>query len=304
MISLIIPIYNEEDLIDKLFERVNSVLQSITNDYEIICVDDGSSDKTLDRLIAGHKKESRFKVLVLSRNFGHQAAYTAGLQHAKGDFVAMMDGDLQDPPELLREMYQKLIDEDFDVVHGKRLERNETFFKRICIKLFHVAFRNFSRINDVSNVGNFSIMNRKALNAFLSLKEKSRYLPGLRFFIGFKQGFVGYARPNRADGKAKMNFAKLLNLAMDAIFSFSSLPIKICLFFGIVGITVFFAAGLYTLVSWLLGYAIIGWTSILLSIYFLGSVQLLFLGIMGEYIFRIYRESQNRPVFIVKEFIT
>jgi dolichol-phosphate mannosyltransferase len=200
-------------------------------------------------------------------------------------------------------MYRKLVAEGLDVVHGRRTDREETFLKKHMIKLFHHVFRQFSQMSEVSNVGNFSIMNRKALNAFLSLGEKNRYLPGLRFFIGFRQGFVDYQRPDRVDGEAKMGYFKLINLALDAIFSFSSLPLKICLYTGLLGMIIFFAAGLYTIVSKIMGIAAVGWSSILLSIYFLGSVQLLFLGIIGEYVFRIYRESQSRPIFIVREYV-
>jgi dolichol-phosphate mannosyltransferase len=303
MITLVVPIYNEEVLIEQLFHRTTQALSRITEDFEIVCVDDGSQDSSLEKLLACHQAEPRFKVLALSRNFGHQAAYTAGLTYAKGDYIAMMDGDLQDPPELIAEMYQKLIAEGFDVIHGKRIGRQEQFAKRILIRLFHYAFKNFSRLEEVGNVGNFSLMNRKALDAFLSLKEKNRYLPGLRFFIGFRQGFVNYSRPDRVAGEAKMSFRKLASLAVSAIFSFSNLPVKLCLYTGLLGMIIFFAAGVYTIIDKILGTALPGWSSIVLSIYFLGSVQLVFMGIVGEYLFMVYREVQNRPIFIVKEFV-
>jgi dolichol-phosphate mannosyltransferase len=303
MISLVIPLYNEGAIVEKLLDTSKAALLSISENFEIICVDDGSSDDTLEKLKDYHTQDNRVKIVVLSRNFGHQAAYTAGLNNAGGDYIAMMDGDLQDPPELIKAMYEKMIDEGYDIVHGKRTERHEGFIKKLLIKVFHIAFKNFSKIGQINNVGNFSCMNRQALNTFLRLREKNRYLPALRFFIGYKQGFIEYSRPDRTDGKAKMSFINLLNLAFDAIFSFSSLPLKVCLYLGLIGIVIFFTAGVYTVVSKLLGTALIGWSSILLSIYFLGSVQLLFLGIIGEYVFRIYKEIQDRPLFIVKEFI-
>ncbi len=303
MISLVIPIYNEEILIEKLFSRVVSALRTITEEFEIICVDDGSTDRSLDKLIACHAEDNRFKVLVLSRNFGHQAAYTAGLSYAKGEYVAMMDGDLQDPPELLKQMYQKITAEAYDVVYGKRVSRRESITKKLLIKSFHSVFRRLARIEQADNVGNFSIMNRKALQALLAMGEKNRYLPGIRFFIGFRQGFVEYDRHDRDSGTAKMNFVKLFNLAFDAIFSFSNLPIKVCLYTGLLGRIVFFLAGVYVIIDKFTGHALYGWSSTVLSIYFLGSVQLVFMGILGEYIFRIYRETQNRPVFIVREFL-
>jgi polyisoprenyl-phosphate glycosyltransferase len=302
IITLVIPLFNEEQIIETLYERTTEALSLITSDFEIICVNDGSTDATLEKLFYYNQKDKRFKVLELSRNFGHQAAYTAGLNYAKGDYVVMMDGDLQDPPELIIDLYKKITVENLDVVFGSRKERHETFIKRNLIIMFHSIFSRMSSVKAPKNVGNFSIMNRSALNAFLNLNEKNRYLPGLRFFIGFKQGFVEYSRPDREVGKEKMNFSKLLKLSLDAIFSFSNLPIKICLYVGILGILFSIIATVIVLVKKLTGDAITGWTSILVSIYFIASVQLLFLGIIGEYIHRIFVESQNRPIYIVREF--
>jgi dolichol-phosphate mannosyltransferase len=301
-ISVVIPVYNESDLIDELYEAVMSAMKKFTDDFEVICVNDGSKDNTLEKLFHCHQKDKRFKVLNLSRNFGHQSAYTAGLNYAKGDFVAMMDGDLQDPPELIEAMYKCAIENNSDVVYGRRTERKETFFKKFSIKLFHFIFNKLSNINAPANVGNFSVMNRKALQAFLALEEKNRYLPGLRFFIGFKQDYVDYSRDDRTIGEAKMNFSRLLKLALDAIFSFSKLPIKICLYLGIIGIIFTMIGGMVVIYKKLTGEAITGWTSILVSLYFLGSVQLLFMGIIGEYVHRIFVETQSRPVYIVKDF--
>ena len=227
MISLVIPIYNEENLIEELFDRVRPSMCAIGEDFEVILVDDGSSDNTMEKLVLCHQKDKRFKVLSLSRNFGHQAAYTAGLNYAKGSYIAMMDGDLQDPPELLKEMHDVIMSKEVDVVYGKRIERNEKASKRLSIKIFHSIFKRLSKLDNIKQVGNFSLMSRKALEAFLCLNEKNRYLPGLRSFIGFKQGYVEYSRPDRYLGEAKMNFTKLLGLAFDAIFSFSNIP-----FFG------------------------------------------------------------------------
>ena len=302
LISVVIPVYNESDLIDELYKAVMSAMTKFTDDFEVICVNDGSKDDTLLKLQVCHQKDKRFKVLNLSRNFGHQSAYTAGLSYAKGEYVAMMDGDLQDPPELIAEMYKCAIDNKSDVVYGRRTERHETFFKKLSIKLFHFIFNKLSNINAPANVGNFSVMNRKALEAFLALEEKNRYLPGLRFFIGFKQDYVDYSRDDRTIGEAKMNFSRLLKLALDALFSFSKLPIKICIYLGVIGIIFTLIGGAVVLYKKVTGEAITGWSSILVSMYFLGSVQLLFMGIIGEYVHRIFVETQNRPVFIVKDF--
>jgi glycosyltransferase involved in cell wall biosynthesis len=302
LISLVIPVYNESDLIEDLYKAVMSAMTKFTDDFEVICVNDGSKDDTLLKLQVCHQRDKRFKVLNLSRNFGHQSAYTAGLSYAKGDYVAMMDGDLQDPPELIVDMYKCAINNQSDVVYGRRTERHESFFKKLSIKLFHFIFNKLSNINAPANVGNFSVMNRKALEAFLALEEKNRYLPGLRFFIGFKQDYVDYSRDDRTIGEAKMNFSRLLKLALDALFAFSKLPIKICIYLGMIGIIFTLIGGTVVLFKKLTGEAITGWSSILVSIYFLGSVQLLFMGIIGEYVHRIFVETQNRPVFIVKDF--
>lgn len=303
MISLIIPVYNEEILIQELFKRVQSSLVSIGEQFEVIIVNDGSTDNTLKELELIYEQDKRFKILSLSRNFGHQAAYTAGLNYAKGNYIAMMDGDLQDPPEIIQKMFDKIKSDQFDIVYGKRNDRKERFIKRIFIKLFHLIFKKFSNLQNIRNVGNFSIMKRNALDAFLSLQEKNRYLPGMRSFIGFKQGFVEYARPDRAMGEPKMTFGKLISLAFDAIFSFSNLPIKICLYCGLIGIMLIVFSLFYIGISKLTGLAPLGWSSIILSVYFIGSVQLLSIGVLGEYVYRIYRETQNRPIFIITKFL-
>jgi dolichol-phosphate mannosyltransferase len=302
MISLVIPVYNEEILIDELIERLIKVLSEISVPFEILFINDGSQDGTLEKLLQHRDKEKRIKVLSLSRNFGHQAALTAGLEHAKGDYIAMMDGDLQDPPELLREMHKKLKSGEYDVINGKRRSRKGSIGRRILTYIFHKLFKRVSGLGEIENVGNYSMLNRNALNGLLTLKEKIRYLPGLRSFVGFKQGYIEYVREERKKGKSKMNIWKLWLLGSDAIFSFSKIPLKICLFLGLFGVVVFLLAGIYVLIAKIFGFALLGWSSTLLSIYFLGSIQLTFLGVLGEYVFRTYKESQNRPIYLVKEF--
>ena len=302
MLSVVIPIYNEEGLINNLVEQTNSALKTIDTDFEIIFVDDGSKDKSLQLLLDCKKKYSSIKVLSLSRNFGHQAAFTAGLEHAKGDIVCMMDGDLQDPPELFKEMYRKITEEDFDIISGKRSGRKGKTSRNFYTFLFHLMFKNITAIQNMENTGNFSMMRREAVDALLQMKEKVRYLPGLRAFVGFKQGFVEYVRDERIEGNPKMSLAKLFILAADAIFSFSRFPIRLTLILGLIGTIVFMFAGIYVLIAKILGFAIVGWSSTLLSIYFLGSIQLVSLGVVGEYVFRIYKESQNRPLYIVRKF--
>jgi len=302
MLSLVIPIYNEEKLIDELVRRTVAAIESVTGDYEIIFVDDGSADKSLDELLRHRERNSKIKILSLSKNFGHQAAYTAGLEHASGNIIGMMDGDLQDPPELIPQMFRKITEEDFDIVSGKRTGRRGHMGRNLSAVLFHLIFRNIGDIKNIENYGNYSLMKRIAVNALLAMKEKVRYLPGLRTFIGFKQGSVEYVRDDRFKGKPKMTIRKLFSLASDAIFSFSRFPIIFCLILGTIGTLVFMAAGIYVIIAKISGFAVPGWSSTLLSIYFLGSIQLVFLGILGEYVFRNYKESQNRPLYFVRKF--
>jgi dolichol-phosphate mannosyltransferase len=214
----------------------------------------------------------------------------------------MMDGDLQDPPELLADMYKKINKENYDIVSGKRTGRKSKNSRVLYTVLFHLLFKHIGEIKNMENSGNYSMMKREAVDALLSMKEKVRYLPGLRTFIGFRQGYVEFVRDDRFKGTPKMSFHNLYVLASDAIFSFSRFPIRFCLILGSIGTLVFMGAGIYVLIAKVYGFAVIGWSSTLLSIYFLGSIQLVFLGILGEYVYRNYKESQNRPVYFVKKF--
>ncbi|MCX6236325.1 MAG: glycosyltransferase family 2 protein [Bacteroidia bacterium] len=302
MLSIVIPIYNEEGLIDDLVKRTVSALEAFIDDYEIIFVEDGSEDQSLQYLLNWQNKNHNIKVLSLSKNFGHQAAFTAGLEYAAGEIVGMMDGDLQDPPELFGEMYRKITEENYDIISGTRSGRKGKSGRNIYTSLFHLLFRNVAVIQNMENTGNFSMMKREAVDALLTMKEKVRYLPGLRSFIGFKQGYVEFVRDERSEGDPKMSLSKLFILAADAIFAFSRFPIKMCLYLGLIGTIVFMFAGIYVLIAKIFGFAVIGWSSTLLSIYFLGSIQLVSLGVVGEYVYRIYKESQNRPIYFVKKF--
>lgn len=301
MFSLIIPVYNEEGLILELSARTVKAIESFTDNYEILFVNDGSTDSTLQKLIEVRHLYPHIKIVDLSKNFGHQAAFTAGMEKAAGNYVALMDGDLQDPPELLGAMYRKIKEEGYDIVTGKRMGRKGKRL-RLATNLFHSIFRKVAEMENIENSGNFSMMNRLAVDAMLQMKETIRYLPGLRSYIGFRQGYVEYIREDRVEGEPKMTVGKLVVLGADAIFSFSKFPIKVCLALGTIGTIVFMLAGIYVLVSKIFGFAPLGWSSTVLSIYFLGSIQLIFLGVVGEYVYRIYKESQNRPIYLVKKF--
>lgn len=299
MISVVIPLLNESNLVSQLVEEVFENLQTTDETFEVICVDDGSTDSTLAKLLNFRSKNNGLKVISLSRNFGLQAAITAGLDFAKGDYVIMMDGDFQDPPELLPVLYNKIKEDNADIVTAVREQRNEKLSRKIFTGIFHRVFSKISEEQQVTKAGNFCILNRKAHQAILRFSEKNRYMPGIRNFVGFRHEFIVFDRPDRLKGKAKMSRAKLFSLAADAIYSFSKWPIKACLYFGLLGILIFLGAIIYTFVSKAMGFAPIGWSSMFLTVSFFGSVQLTFLGVIGEYIYRIFKEVQNRPVYIV-----
>ena len=301
MISVVIPLLNEEQLVAHLLDEVFRALLKTGQKYEVICVDDGSTDTTLQKLLDIRMQKSELKVVSLSRNFGLQPALTAGLDFAKGDYVVIMDGDFQDPPDLIPVMFEKMKATEADIVSAVRESRNERYYKKLYINIFHRIFDKVSENEQVAQSGNFSILNRNAHKAILQFSERNRYLPGIRNFIGFKHEIVMYDRPDRMEGKAKMSRQKLFSLAADAIYSFSKWPIKACLYLGIAGVFIFLGAIIYTVASKLLGLAPIGWSSMFLAISFFGSVQLTFLGLIGEYVYRIFKEVQGRPLYLVQK---
>lgn len=301
MISVVIPLLNEGNLVSQLVEEVFENLQSTGEAFEIVCVDDGSTDSTLQKLLDFRSKNNQLKVISFSRNFGLQAAITAGLDFAKGDFVIMMDGDFQDPPELIPVLFNKITATNSDIVTAVRDQRNEKLSRRLFTGIFHRIFSQISEEHQVTKAGNFCILSKKAHQAILRFSEKNRYMPGIRNFVGFKHEFIEFDRPDRLKGVAKMSFGKLFALASDAIYSFSKWPIKACLFVGLLGIFIFLGAIIYTLVSKTMGFAPTGWSSMFLAVSFFGSVQLTFLGLIGEYIYLIFKEVQNRPVYILKD---
>jgi glycosyltransferase involved in cell wall biosynthesis len=301
MISVVIPLLNESTLVIRLVGELAKNLHAIGEAFEIVCVDDGSTDDTVEKLLQLKKENVELKVISLSRNFGLQPALTAGLEFAKGDYVVIMDGDFQDPPEVITQLFSKIKETKCDVVSAVRNQRKEKLSKRFYINVFHKIFKNITEGNQMEQTGNFSILSRKAVDAILQFSEHNRYFPGIRNFIGFQHEFIVYDRPDRLEGEAKMSRKKLFALAADAIYSFSKWPIKACLYLGLLGIVVFLLAIIYTLVSKFTGLAPIGWSSMFLAVSFFGSVQLTFLGLIGEYVYRIYKEVQKRPIYLVKE---
>ncbi len=303
-LSVVIPLFNEELVVDELLKRLLATITNITDSCEIILIDDGSTDQTLTKLLLAQKNEKRIRVVQLSKNFGHQAAFTAGLSIAKGDAIVMLDGDLQDPPELIKELYDKLqSDEVLDVVYAKRNSRKEKASRGFLTKVFHKIFKKILRSESIDNVGNFAIFRSTVKDAILSYSEKTRYLPGIRVHVGFNQDSIGFDRDERFAGKTKMSLSKLFSLSLDAIFSFSNFPIRLMLIIGIGGLVISFLGIIYILISKISGVAPFGWSSTVMFILFFGSLNLAFMGILGEYVHRIYKESQNRPLFIIKNII-
>ncbi len=260
MISVVIPLLNESTLVSRLVNEVAKNLRSIGEAFEMVCVDDGSTDDTVEKLILLQKEIQELKVVSLSRNFGLQPALTAGMDFAKGDYVVIMDGDFQDPPEVIPQLFAKIKDTQGDVVSAVRRQRKEKLTKRFYINVFHKVFKNVAEGKQVEQTGNFCILSRKAVDAILKFSEHNRYFPGIRNFIGFQHDFVLYDRPDRLDGEAKMSRKQLFALAADAIYSFSKWPIKACLYLGLLGVVIFLLAIVYTLVSKFTGLAPIGWS--------------------------------------------
>ena len=303
-ISVIIPMYYEEEVAEECYKRMTSVLQNIENyDYEIICINDGSRDKTLSILENLAIRDKRLKVLSFSRNFGHQCAVTAGLKYVTGDAIVIIDADLQDPPELIPEML-KLWEAGNDVIYGKRKTRDgESVFKLFTAKIFYKTLNALSDVEIPKDTGDFRLVDRKVVDTINSLPEHNKFLRGLFSWVGYKQIPFQYERKERFAGKTKYPLKKMLKLASDGIISFSTKPLKIVGGLGILSIVISFILLIYALLSYAfkLNNLSAGWTSLMLGITFFAGVQLLSLWIMSEYIARIYDESKNRPQYIIEK---
>lgn len=300
-ISIVLPLYNEELLVAELIDRVGDAVSKISHPVNVLFVDDGSDDNTLAVLLAAREKNKYIQVISLSRNFGLQAAVLAGIEHADADAVVVMDGDLQDPPELIPDLLRTLEEQDVDVVVGRRISRAERWPKKILINWFHKVLEPQYTQNRNYDTGNFCVMRRPVVDGILKAREKLRYFPGLRSFAGFKAAYLDYERQDRTFSRSKMTYGKLISMAGDAIFSFSRWPVRLCLVTGGISLIVLVIALIYALVSKILGLAPLGWSSTFISMYIFGTLQLLFLGIIGEYIYRVYKEVQNRPPYIIRK---
>ncbi len=303
MISIIIPIYNEQQTIPELHRRLTEAMKRTGEQYEIIFTNDGSRDESYDVLRAIARHDSRVRVIDLARNFGHQIANSAGLDAATGDAVILMDGDLQDPPELLPDMLARW-KEGFDVVYTTKKSRQESLLKRAAFHGFYEVLRRMSTIPIPMEAGNFSLMDRKVISVLRNMPERNRYLAGMRAWAGFRQTGIAFDRAARFAGKPQMTYRRLLHLALDGLFSFSNIPLRLSAYVGIASACVAFAGGVYVLYAkFFTDKATPGWASPVVSILFIGGLILLTLGIIGEYIGRIYDEVKRRPLYVVRETI-
>lgn len=302
LLSVVIPMYNESGGLDVLFERVVPVLENMTREWEIICVNDGSRDGTLSQLKARHAREPRIKILSLSRNFGKEAALSAGLSHAFGQAVIPMDADLQDPPELINEMVAKWKEGYKVVLATRRTRRGESWFKRGSAWAFYKLMGSVMSVRLPHNTGDFRLMDQQVVAVMRLLPERTRFMKGLFAWVGFTTAQIHYDRPARAAGSPAQSFGKLWRLAKDGIFSFTTLPLRFTTYLGIViSIAAFSYAAWLILRTLMFGVDVPGYASIMAAVLCLGGVQLVCLGILGEYVGRIYRETKQRPLFVVEE---
>ncbi len=302
-LSVIVPIYNEEGNFYKLLDRLNIVIDSMNlNSYEFIFINDGSRDRSMEMIKEVAAKNKNIHYINLSRNFGHQIAVSAGLDKAAGDAVVIIDADLQDPPELIPELYKKL-KEGFEVVYAKRKSRQgEGFMKKLTAKIFYRILGKMTSISIPVDTGDFRIIDRKIVDVLKEMPEQQKFLRGQISWIGFNQTFIEYDRDERNAGKTGYTYKKMIRLALDGITSFSNFPLKIVTIAGFVVSGISFFMILYALYSRFISRDYEpGWTSLMLTILFLGGIQLIGIGIIGEYISRISANLRNRPLYIIKE---
>ena len=301
-ISIVVPLYNEEKNIRLMYDRLVSSILKITSNFEIIYVNDGSNDNSFLELLKLSNEDERVKYINFSRNFGHQIAVTAGLDYSKGAAVVIIDGDLQDPPEVIPEMYA-LYKEGFEVVYGQRLIRKgESFLKKITAKYFYRILKKITNINIPVDTGDFRLIDRKIVNDLKNMPEQNKFLRGQIAWLGYRQTSVFFERDERKFGETGYPFSKMLKFALDGITGFSDVPLQFVTKTGIFISFISFLVILYAIFShFILERTITGWTSLIISSMFIGGVQLISVGIIGEYISRINKNVQNRPLYIVSE---
>ena len=303
--SFVIPIYNEEETLAELYRRISAVMAGIDGSVELILINDGSRDRTLELLRELHAQDSRICYLSFARNFGHQIAVTAGLNFSSGQVVVVMDGDLQDPPELIIDMIEQWR-QGYQVVYAQRTQRRkEGWFKRLPAYMYYRILRNLADVDIPIDTGDFCLMDRCVVNVLNAMPERNRYIRGLRAWIGFKQTAVKFERDPRFAGDVKYTFSKSFALAMNGLVSFSKVPLQLSIYLGL------FSAFVSVLMAFLVlywrlfypGAALTGLTIIIMAVFFLGAVQLVSIGILGQYVGRIYEEVKGRPLYTLAEVV-
>lgn len=302
-LSIVVPVYNEEQIIEVLVQRMTAAAESITPDYEVIFVNDGSKDGSLLKLKAACSLNPRLHYITFSRNFGHQIAITAGMDYAKGDAIVTIDGDLQDPPELIPEMYQRYID-GYKVVYAKRSKRKgESFFKLFTAKMFYRLMARLVSFEIPLDVGDFRLISRDVLEYLKSMKEYDKYIRGQIAWLGFRSTYVMFERDERKFGTTNYPFKKMLKLAFNGITAFSDSPLRIATNMGFIVCGLSFIILMYALYVFIFAHERVlpGWASIIVSVTFIGGVQLLCLGMIGEYISRITNNVRDRPLYVIDQ---
>ncbi|MDT3429049.1 dolichol-phosphate mannosyltransferase [Paenibacillus forsythiae] len=300
--SVIVPMYNEEEVISHTYERLKEVMDRSGDAYELIFVNDGSRDRSADVIREIADGDGHVKLIDFSRNFGHQIAITAGMDYARGDAVVVIDADLQDPPEVILELIAKW-KQGYEVVYAKRLKRHgETFFKKITAKLFYRLLSRLTSVDIPTDTGDFRLIDRKVCNVLRELKEKNRYVRGLVSWVGFRQTMVEYVREERFAGETKYPLRKMIRFALDGITSFSHKPLKIASYLGfLLSFSSFVFLFFVLMQKWFTSRTVPGWASIVGVNLLFNGIVLMILGVIGEYIGRIYDESKDRPLYIVRE---
>ena len=301
LLSLIAPMHNEEESMERFFNTIFPILENIDENFEIICIDDGSTDNTINMLKEYYQQDQRIKIISLSRNFGKEAATTAGLFAARGKAIIPIDADLQDPPELIPKFVEEW-QKGYKVVIATRNKRDESFFKRNTARLFYKVLAAMTKINIPANTGDYRLMDRKVVEAIKLLPERTRFMKGIFAWAGFPTACIYFDRPNRVEGTTSWNFPKLWSFALDGIISFTNIPLKIWTYIGALVSLSSFIYGSYIIIStFIYGIDQPGYASLMTVILFLGGIQLVSLGVIGEYIARIYKETKQRPLYVINE---
>ena len=302
LLSIVVPMYYEEAVAGECYRRLTAALDG-KYDYEIVFVNDGSADKTLPILKELAQSDPRIKILSFSRNFGHQVAVTAGVDYASGDAIVIIDADLQDPPELIVDMVT-LWRQGWEVVYAKRKKRKgESAFKVFSAKMFYKILRMLTDIDIPADTGDFRLIDRKVAEAFKQMPERSRFIRGMMAWLGFKQTPIEYERDERYAGETKYPLKRMLKLAANGILSFSTQPLRLVLQMGLLAVLVSFGLLVYAIIAKATGQATGGWASLMVTITFLGGAQLVSIGVLGQYLARIFEESKGRPLYIISEYV-